>query len=99
MLPITGSGSVAQATAAAIEAETAIGLQSGATGEMLVEHREGPGGPLTRVDLDIDRTEAIGRLVIRNASPPAAPGSCCPGRNARRSLASDPRSQLQGPLT
>ena len=55
-----------------LEGEAAVGLQSGTTGEMLVERCEGPGGPLTRIDLEATGPEDIGALVIRNVSSSGA---------------------------
>jgi hypothetical protein len=55
-----------------LEGEAVIALQARISGELLVERREAPGPPLTRIDLEAPRTEEIGALVIKNVSASGA---------------------------
>ena len=51
-----------------LEGEVAMGLRAGASGELLAERRERAGGPLTRIELDLNEGAGAGVLVIANAS-------------------------------
>jgi hypothetical protein len=51
-----------------LEGEVAIGLRAPASGELVAERRERAGGPLTRIELDLDQEIGAGVLVIANAS-------------------------------
>ena len=51
-----------------LEGEVAIGLRAPASGELVALRRERAGGPLTRIELDLNEAAGAGVLVIANAS-------------------------------
>jgi hypothetical protein len=52
-----------------LQGAAVIGMMDRASGELLVERREGPGAPLSQVKLDFYGTKGASALVIGNASP------------------------------